>query len=145
MGQYKSTSGGCDTIRLVDGGLDEVFRLADVHASAGHDVLLEGLTLSSEQHRSAALAGRHVLHVLCLDTPLDQCVRNLLARRRTGCEHSAAAARMTGMQRREIELTCRGLRACSRVEVLDFDAALLRARQILGIEPARRMRQSRIP
>ena len=43
LGHYAATSGGVDTIRAVDGGLDEAFRLADEYASSGHDVLLEGI------------------------------------------------------------------------------------------------------
>jgi hypothetical protein len=28
LGRYEATSGGCDTIRAADGGMDEAFRLA---------------------------------------------------------------------------------------------------------------------
>jgi hypothetical protein len=100
LGHYEVSSGGCDTIRRVDGGLGEIFRLADAYACAGHDVLLEGLTLSAEERGSAALAMRHALHVLCLDTPLDRRVRNLIARRRAGRQHSAAIARRPGCSSR---------------------------------------------
>jgi predicted kinase len=133
LGHYETTSGGCDTIRLVDGGMAEIFRLADAYACSGHDVLLEGLLLSNEERESAALAEKHELHVLCLDTPLDRRVQNLIARRRTGWQHGATIARTTGMQQQEIEQAYRRLRACARVEVLDFDTAFRRARQLLGL------------
>ncbi len=64
VGHYERTSGGCDTIRSADGGLDEIYRLADHWASAGHDVVLEGAAWSAEYTRSAALGARHALHVL---------------------------------------------------------------------------------
>ena len=76
--------GGCDTAPARDGGLGEVFRLAGALAAGGHDVLLEGLFLSGDHQRSAELAGRHPLHVLLLDTPVERCARNLVARRRVG-------------------------------------------------------------
>jgi hypothetical protein len=66
LGHYERTSGGCDTIPLDDGGLDEVFRLAEVWSGAGHDVFLEGLNLSSERERSVGLAGRHHLRIILL-------------------------------------------------------------------------------
>ncbi len=81
LGHYGAGAcGGCDTIPARDGGLGEVFRLA----ARGHDVLLEGLFLSGDHQRSAELAGRHPLHVLLLDTPVERCARNLVARRRVG-------------------------------------------------------------
>jgi hypothetical protein len=75
LGHYEATCGGCDTIRLTDGGMDEVFRLADDHASSGYDVLLEGLQLSTECDRSAALATKHEMHVLWLSTRPEQCAK----------------------------------------------------------------------
>jgi hypothetical protein len=84
LGHYEATSGGCDTIRAKDGGLDEAFRLAGEYAASGHDVLLEGLLLSGEHLRSAALAKVHELYVLRLNTPLDRCIRNVIARQRAG-------------------------------------------------------------
>jgi len=56
LGHYERTSGGLDTISAADGGLDEIFRLADIWATAGHDVLLEGAAWSTEYRRSAILA-----------------------------------------------------------------------------------------
>src|SRR4051812_11105366 len=55
-GDYQGTTGGTDTIPLVDGGLDGAFALAGAEASAGHDVLLEGYDLSGEYDRTLALA-----------------------------------------------------------------------------------------
>jgi hypothetical protein len=95
VGDYQGATGGTDTIPLKDGGLDEVFRLANAEASAGRDVLLEGYQLSGEHDRTIELAARQhsrgqALHVLCLDVPLSRCVQNVVRRRRAG--HGARPA-----------------------------------------------------
>ena len=133
LGHYEATSGGCDTISAADGGMDEAFRLAGGYAADGHDVLLEGLLLSGEHVRSAALAREHGLHVLRLDTPLDRCIRNVIARQRAGRRGRASAARTATTQQAGVEEACRRLRRHATVEVLDFDGALLRARELLGL------------
>jgi len=134
LGHYEATCGGCDTIRLSDGGLDGVFRLADAFASAGHDVLLEGLRLSGEHRRSAALAEAHAVHVLRLDTPLERCVRNLVARRRARRSTWPRIAGAVAAMDREVEEACRRLQESGAgIEVLGFDAALRRARNLLGL------------
>ncbi len=137
LGHYEATSGGCDTIRATDGGLDEAFRLADAYASSGHDVLLEGLVLSGEHARSAALAEAHQLHVLRLSTPLDRCIRNVVRRQRAGRRNWASLVRTATTQQANIEEACRLLQRHARVEVLDFDGALRRARELLGLEGLR--------
>jgi hypothetical protein len=137
LGHYEATAGGCDTIRAVDGGLNEAFRLAGEYASSGHDVLLEGLTLSGEHARSAALAKAHRLHVLRLNTPLDRCIRNVVARQRAGRQGRASVVRTATMQQANIEEACRLLQHHASVEVLDFNGALLRARELLGLDKLR--------
>ena len=137
LGGRPLASGVCDTIRAVDGGLDEAFRLAGGYAASGHDVLLEGLLLSGEHARSAALAKAHELHVLRLDTPLDRCVRNAIARQRAGRRGRASVARTATMRQADVEEACRRLRRHASVEVLDFDNALRRARELLGLDGLR--------
>jgi hypothetical protein len=117
LGHYEATSGGCDTIRAADGGMDEAFRLAGGYAADGHDVLLEGLLLSGEHVRSAALAREHGLHVLRLSTPLDRCIRNVIARQRAGRRGRASAARTATTQQADVEEACRRLRRHASVEV----------------------------
>jgi hypothetical protein len=135
LGHYgAATRCGCDTIPARDGGLDEVFRVADECASSGHAVLLEGLLLSGEHRRSAALARRHALYVLRLDTPPDRCVRNLMARWHTRRDLRSLVAGAVAAQREAVDDACSRLRWCAAgVEVLDFDAALRRARELLGL------------
>jgi len=110
------------------------YRLADAFASAGHDVLLEGLRLSGEHRRSAALAEAHAVHVLRLDTPLERCVRNLVARRRARRSTWPRIAGAVAAMDREVEEACRRLQESGAgIEVLGFDAALRRARNLLGL------------
>jgi hypothetical protein len=137
LGHYEATSGGCDTIRAKDGGLDEAFRLAGEYAASGHDVLLEGRLLSGEHLRSAALAKVHELYVLRLNTPLDRCIRNVIARQRSGRRNWASIVRTATMQQANIEEACRQLRRHASVDLLDFEHALLRARELLSLESFR--------
>lgn len=136
LGHYERTSGGCDTIRLTDGGLDEVFRLAGDYAGSGHDVLLEGSAISVEHHRSAALAAAHALHILRLDTPAERCAHNLIMRRRIGRDGKAPLARMLAMETRAVEGACARLRSSACIELVDFDRALERARDLLELTQA---------
>lgn len=141
LGHYESTSGGCDTIRLTDGGMDEVFRLADAWATAGYDVVLEGLLLSTEHTRSAALAELHELHVLRLTTPIERCVGNLITRRRARRDTWPLIARTAAVLDDEVNEACLRLRrSAASVEVCGFEQALRRARELLsfGIAAAAR-------
>ncbi|MBD0275773.1 MAG: hypothetical protein ICV73_28080 [Acetobacteraceae bacterium] len=134
LGRYGTTAcGGCGTIPLRDGGLDGAVRLADGLAAAGHDVVLEGLFLSGEHRRTAELARGHAFPVLRVDTPIEQCVRNLAARRRTGRDVRPLIARAVAAHRDAVEDACARLRWCAAsVEAFGFDDALRRARELLG-------------
>jgi hypothetical protein len=147
VGQYQRTSGGCDTIRLQDGGLPEVMRFAADCASRGNDVLMEGLRLSSEVPLSTQLAA-HDLHILLLNTPLQQCIRNLVSRRRAARSSIAAIERATAEEHQRVEEACARLRPYATIEVFDLDAALARARKLLELDqirpPSRTTRRSRL-
>lgn len=106
LGHCEVTSGGCDTIGGGDGGLDAVFALAHALAASGHDVLFEGLLVSSEHRRSEGLARSHRLHVLLLDTPLERCIRNAIAWRRAGTASRATIARNIAAEHDRIVTTC---------------------------------------
>jgi hypothetical protein len=137
LGHYEATSGGCDTIRKVDGGLREIMRSASKHASAGYDVLVEGLRLSSEVDFSRELAQSHGLHILRLSTPLDRCVRNLVSRRRARRDAVASIERNTAAEHRRVDEACERLARDAAVEVLSFDEALIRAQDLLGLRIGR--------
>ena len=142
IGHYEVTRGGTDTIPLTDGGLDEVFRLANALAAGGHDVLLEGLQLSGEVERTAVLArAQRVrgsrLYVLCLDTPLSRCVRNVVARRRAGQASRPGIERTVQAGHAALVAACELLRGSdAEIEVLDAAAALRRTLALLGINTA---------
>ena len=133
VGDYEVTSGGCDTIRAADGGLQEVIRRAGDYAAAGHDVLLEGQRLSSEYERSAALARSHRLHVLRLATPPDQCARNLVGRRRARRNTWPSVARTVALEHTMVGEACERLGQYATVELLGFNDALARAQDLLGM------------
>ena len=133
LGHYEVTSGGCDTI----GGVEEVCRLVESYAAAGHDVLFEGLDVSRESERTAALAAAHRLHVLHLSTPLDRCIRNVITRRRARKAVRPQISRNTAEDYERVGDACARLRRCAQVEQVSFDDALLRAQELLGLAPVR--------
>jgi hypothetical protein len=133
LGHYEVTSGGCDTIRKSDGGLDEIMGLADQHVKAGYAVILEGLRLSSEIERTTDLARRHPLHILRLTTPPEHCIRNLARRRRVGQRAVAGIAQTVRDDHERIERACVALSSDAHVEHVDFEEALARSRELLGL------------
>jgi hypothetical protein len=134
LGHYERTSGGCDTIRAADGGLDEIFRLANTWASSGHDVLLEGSALSAEHMRSSVLAGRHRTHVLFLSTGVEQSARNLAVRRRLRRSDWTRITHAVQAQRQAIEVACREIEDVAEIEEMDFEHALGRALGLLRVQ-----------
>lgn len=137
LGDYGATRGGCDTIPLRDGGTAEAFRLAGALARGGHDVLVEGLEASADVRGTAALAAAgHRVHVLCLATPFDDCVRNVVRRRRAGAAALQAIRRTAEAGQRGLDAAAAALRAdpaVAGVEALAFDDLLARARALLGL------------
>lgn len=141
IGHYEATRGGTDTIPLADGGLNEAFRLARELAADG-DVLLEGLQLSGDVERTAALARAQcsrgsALHVLCLDVPIDRCIRNVMARRRAGQGAVQAIKHTAEANQASFASACATLRRTDAVvQWLNAPAALCRSLALLGV-PAR--------
>jgi hypothetical protein len=142
IGHYEATRGGTDTIPLTDGGLDEAFRLANALAGDGHDVLLEGLQLSGEVERTAMLARAQRargsrLHVLCLDTPLSRCVRNVVARRRAGQAARPGIERTVQAGHAALVAACEALRhSDAEIEVLEAVGAVRRTLALLDLNTA---------
>ncbi len=137
IGRYERKSGGCDTVTLRDGGIDEIVRLADEHAASGARVLLEGALLSEEHRRSADLARLHRLCVLRLDTPSDACVRNLVSRRRARRDTWDAIRRTVELRRASVANACAHLETAGAIVAhMPFEPALDRARELLGIGPS---------
>ena len=133
VGHYEVTSGGCDTIRAVDGGLKEAARWAATFARSGHDVVMEGLRLSSDIEHTSELAQGQEVRVLRLRTPIEQCVRQLIARRRARKDAAPTIVKAVAAEHELIEAACKRLRRHLAVEDLSFDQALARARSLLGL------------
>jgi hypothetical protein len=134
LGAYEANCGGCDTIPVRDGGMEEALRLAAAWAGEGHDVLLEGLMLSCEHRRMAALAAAYPVHVLHLAIPAEDCARALVARRRARRADWQRLALAAARLDTEVEVACHALRgSAAQVERLGFEAALHRARTLLGL------------
>jgi hypothetical protein len=142
VGDYTKKCGGCDTIPERDGGLDEIFRLASECSSRGSNVILEGLTVSSEHRRSIKLAEIQPMCVLLLSTPLEKAAKNLVARRHLRRATLPIVANDLVTQAKAIELACEKLRSDARVERLGFDSALRRIRELLDLPTSRMSGQS---
>jgi hypothetical protein len=138
LGAYgaRLSGSGCDGVREREGGLAEVFRIAGQMAEEGHDVLLEGLSLSWDHRWSAALARAHPLHVICLAATPQESARHLLVRRRLSREALPRLVAAAIGQAQAVEAACARLASLAPVEVLPYDAALARARGLLGIARA---------
>ena len=140
LGHYEATRGGTDTIPLTDGGLDEAFRLADALSRDGHDVLMEGYQLSGEVERTAALARAQraradKLHVLWLDVPLENCIRNVITRRRAGRGSLSSIERTVRAGHEALTTACGALQDEEvEVERLNTNAALQRTLELLGLD-----------
>lgn len=133
IGHYERGSGGCDTIAKTDGGTDLVFALASHYARREFNVFLEGNELSRECSRSLELARRHPVHVLQLATPLDECLRRLSLRRGVSRQHRANLQLRLREEADAVAQACDRLRAAARVETAEFDRALSRACELLGL------------
>jgi hypothetical protein len=133
LGHYEATSGGCDTVRAMDGGIQAIMHRASGFAAAGDDVVIEGLRLSSDVEHSIALARHHGLHILRLSTPLERCVRNLVLRRHARKQALPEIEKATATEHRSVEEACILLQPHATVEILAFDEAYARALELLSI------------
>lgn len=82
VGHYETACGGCDTIPK----MEDIFELVKDSATAGHDVLFEGLLISADVNRTEELnrwaEARGVrMEVIALSTPLQECIDSVNARR----------------------------------------------------------------
>jgi len=145
IGAYEETRGGCDTIPLADGGLEEAFRLAAAWAAAGCDVVLEGAAVSLEHELCAALAVSHPLHVIMLETPPRIAARRLIRRRHVPVSLWDDVTCYLQVQHAEVEAACKRLTpVAASVERLNPDSALGAALRHLGaMSPGRTNRDHR--
>lgn len=78
-GHYETACGGADTITQIE----YTFGLVRGAVTAGHDVLFEGLLLSADVNKVAALTDLNVpMHAIILNIPLEECLDSVNQRRR---------------------------------------------------------------
>jgi len=139
LGHYNSPTGGADTISA---GLNFIYQLAEEGHEAGENVLFEGLLVSSDCNRFAAMWRRGLpVLLITLDTPLAECYASINARRfaRAGAGHKVAAE-SHGDPTRSKWLAARSI--MKRLQVMGApaeyhgrDSAYLRACEVLGLTP----------
>lgn len=86
VGHYETPAGGADTIKTPD----EVYAIIRTQATAGADVVFEGIITQDDVNRCAALAREFPLKVVALDVPLEVCLASINARRQERQDRRAA-------------------------------------------------------
>lgn len=87
IGHYETTCGGCDTISK----MEKIFELVRTATAAGHDVIYEGLLISADVVRTAALHQDGLpLKVIALDVPLEVCLDSVNGRRQRAYQERLA-------------------------------------------------------
>jgi hypothetical protein len=82
VGCYERTGGGCDALRLADGGLTRLLDLVATAHGRGDHVLLEGNRLSFDPVTTGRLAEAGSMRIVLLLVPPATCAENLRRRRR---------------------------------------------------------------
>ncbi len=105
-GHYETACGGTDTIN----GFDKIYDLIRAGHERGHDVLYEGLLASAEVLRAQALHEDGLPFLcICLTTPIDECQRRIVERRRTKAQSAGREPRPFGPNfRKNLESKHRG-------------------------------------
>lgn len=132
-GHYETPCGGCDTIPSLDLIYEHVRKAHD----QGHDVLFEGLLISSEVNRSQALHDDGLpFHVLMLTTPIDVCLYSVNQRRQAkrGPDAPGVNPKNTQSKFQGTLSTCKRLSA-GGVDVItgDRDLLLVKAMELLRV------------
>ena len=83
IGHYETPCGGCDTINK----MDDIFDLVRKSHEKGYNVIFEGLLISADVNRTAALHHEGLpLTVLAIDIPLQDCLDSINGRRKASWE-----------------------------------------------------------
>lgn len=115
IGHYETACGGTDTITK----MDEIFEIIRDLATRGYNVLFEGLLLSAEFNRMAALAKDFDCVVLGLtEVPLDVCFDSIMARRKEKADKAGREPKPPGPNmRKNLESKWKGtVQTCARLE-----------------------------
>ena len=132
IGHYETPCGGCDTISK----MEDIFgRVREAH-DLGHDVIFEGLLISADVNRTAALHQEgYPLLVVGMDVPLDECLASVNKRRwaknpeKPGVNPKNTASKFKGVQQSMERLATLGVTTAWHTR----DGALARIRQELGL------------
>lgn len=133
LGHYATPAGGGDTLD----GLDQISGLVQDAHDWGHDVLYEGLVVSSDFMRVEAMhrSGLPVA-VIGLATPLDECIESVKIRRAAAGNDKELSTKATVDKHRAVELMMdRFQRANVPTFVLDREAAYVKVCELLGLSP----------
>lgn len=132
LGHYESATGGGDTI---SDGQDYIAELARQGHAEGHDVIYEGLVVSSDFSRIAKMHEDGLpVAVIVLRTPLEVCLASVKERRAAKGNHEPLNPKTTTEKHRAVlNMVPRFQAAGIRTYHLDRDAAFMVAREILGL------------
>jgi hypothetical protein len=107
VGHYETACGGCDTYKTLDDVFEYVRRMHD----EGNDVLFEGIMVSGEWRKTAALHTAGLpLRVIILHTPIDDCLAGIAARRAVAGKAGTLDPKRTIRRSREVESMAEYLR-----------------------------------
>jgi hypothetical protein len=76
-GHYETPTGGTDTLKTVD----QTYELVRSGAAGGNHVLFEGIMAGDDVTRTTQLAREFPFSVIALDTPIEECLAGIRARR----------------------------------------------------------------
>lgn len=131
IGHYESPCGGCDTITE----MERIFNIVRKAHENGHHVIYEGLLISADIKRTAALHEEGLpLTVIALSTPLEECLASVNARR-------AARGKMEPVNPKNTESKHKGVQQSMRrfqergvpSEWHDRDGAFARIEELLNV------------
>lgn len=147
-GHYDTACGGCDTIKTPD----EVYNLVRANLERGTSVLYEGIMVQDDVTRAVALdkelkrtPGNRAnaglppeqdwkLHVIRLDTTIEECLASIRARREARGETKKLDEKNTRARYERVLRSCHRLKEAGvTVEKLSREAAFLRVRELLGV------------
>lgn len=134
LGHYESPTGGGDTI---GDGQDYIRDLVLKAHEEGHDVLYEGLVISSDFSRIAKMhADGLPAAVIVLSTPLDECLRSVAARRAAKGNTTPLNPKTTTEKHRAVKLMIPRFRAAGVPTYhVDREGAYEIACELLELEP----------
>lgn len=135
-GHYETACGGCDTIKTVD-AVYEMVRAASL--VDGNSVLYEGIMVMDDVTRAVALdadlkrVGSRLV-VVYLNTPIEECLAGIRARREAGGNEKPLSEKNTrDRMARQVKILQRLRDAGVEVKRLSRDEGLTEVRRLLGV------------